>query len=35
MGETAAAIRYYEECLRRDPNMIVAREWLDRLKTPD
>lgn len=35
MGDTATAIRYYEECLRRDPNMIVAREWLDRLRTPD
>lgn len=31
MGDTSKAIRYYEECLRRDPNMDVAREWLDRL----
>ncbi len=31
-GDTATAIRYYEECLRRDPNMTPAREWLRRLK---
>jgi len=32
MGDTATAIRYYEEILRRDPNMTPAREWLDRLR---
>jgi len=32
MGDTTAAIRYYEECLRRDPNMTLARDWLDRLR---
>jgi enterochelin esterase-like enzyme len=32
MGDTATAIRYYEECLRREPNMVPARSWLDRLK---
>jgi tetratricopeptide (TPR) repeat protein len=32
MGDTATAIRYYEECLRRDPGMIPAREWLRRLR---
>jgi tetratricopeptide (TPR) repeat protein len=31
MGDTTVAIRYYEECLRRDPNMTPAREWLRRL----
>lgn len=31
MGDTATAIRYYEECLRRDPDMGPAREWLRRL----
>ena len=31
MGDTATAIRYYEECLRRDPNMTPARDWLERL----
>jgi len=31
MGDTATAVRYYEECLRRDPNMVPAREWLRRL----
>lgn len=31
MGDTATAIRYYRECLRRDPNMTPAREWLERL----
>ena len=33
MGDTATAIRYYEECLRRDPNMAPAREWLERLRS--
>ncbi|MFG1691173.1 alpha/beta hydrolase-fold protein [Gemmatimonadota bacterium] len=32
LGDTATAIGYYEECLRRDPNMTPAREWLERLK---
>jgi len=32
MGDTAAAIRYYEECVRRDPNLTPAREWLSRLR---
>jgi enterochelin esterase-like enzyme len=32
MGDTATAVRYYEECLRRDPNMVPARSWLERLK---
>jgi hypothetical protein len=32
MGDTATAIRYYEDCLRRDPNMVPAREWLRRLR---
>jgi tetratricopeptide (TPR) repeat protein len=32
MGDTAAAIRYYEECLQREPNMVPARTWLDRLR---
>ena len=32
MGDTATAIRYYEECLRRNPNMVPAREWLRRLR---
>jgi hypothetical protein len=31
MGDTTAAIRYYEECLRRDPDMTPARDWLRRL----
>ena len=30
-GDTATAIRYYEECVRRDPNMTPAREWIRRL----
>lgn len=32
LGDTATAIGYYEECLRRDPNMTMAREWLERLR---
>jgi len=32
MGDTATAIRYYEECLSRDANMTPAREWLRRLR---
>ena len=32
MGDTDTAIRYYEECLRRDPNMAPARTWLERLR---
>ncbi|MEJ2678426.1 MAG: tetratricopeptide repeat protein, partial [Gemmatimonadota bacterium] len=32
MGDTATAIRYYEECLRRDPNLVPAQEWLRRLR---
>jgi len=32
MGDTATAIRYYEECINRDPNMVPARSWLDRLR---
>jgi tetratricopeptide (TPR) repeat protein len=31
MGDTATAIRYYEECLSRNPNMAPARAWLERL----
>ncbi|UCG85737.1 MAG: tetratricopeptide repeat protein [Gemmatimonadota bacterium] len=33
MGDTAAAIRYYEECLSRDPNITPARTWLERLRS--
>jgi enterochelin esterase-like enzyme len=32
MGDTTNAIRYYEECLRREPNMVPARTWLARLR---
>lgn len=32
MGDTATAILYYEECLRREPNMVPARTWLERLR---
>ncbi|MGW8265049.1 MAG: alpha/beta hydrolase-fold protein [Longimicrobiales bacterium] len=32
MGDTTTAIRYYEECLRRDPNLTPARQWLERLR---
>ncbi len=32
MGDTVTAIRYYEECLRRDPNITPARDWLQRLR---
>ncbi len=32
MGDTATAIRYYEECLSRNPNMNPARDWLERLR---
>jgi predicted alpha/beta superfamily hydrolase len=32
MGDTAAAIRYYEDCVRRDPNLTPALEWLRRLR---
>ena len=32
MGDTATAIRYYEECLRRDPSIVPARTWLERLR---
>jgi len=32
MGDTATAVRYYEECLRRDPNITPARDWLQRLR---
>lgn len=31
MGDTATAIRFYQECLRRDPNLGPAREWIRRL----
>ncbi len=31
MGDTAAAVRYYQECLQRDPDMGPAREWIRRL----
>jgi hypothetical protein len=31
MGDTATAIQYYQECLRRDPDMGPAREWIRRL----
>jgi predicted alpha/beta superfamily hydrolase len=31
MGDTAMAIRYYSECVERDPNMTPARQWLERL----
>ncbi len=30
-GDTATAIRYYRECLRRDPGLTPARDWLERL----
>ena len=33
MGDPAKAIRYYEECLQRDPNMTPAKEWLERLRS--
>ena len=32
MGDTATAISYYEECLRREPNMVPARTSLERLR---
>jgi enterochelin esterase-like enzyme len=32
MGDTTTAIGYYEECLRREPNMVPARTWLERLR---
>jgi enterochelin esterase-like enzyme len=32
MGDTVTAIRYYQDCLRRDPNMVPARTWLERLR---
>jgi tetratricopeptide (TPR) repeat protein len=32
MGDTVTAIRYYEECLSREPNMVPARTWLERLR---
>ena len=32
MGDTATAVGYYEECLRRDPDMTPARQWLERLR---
>jgi hypothetical protein len=31
MGDTANGIRYYRECLEREPNMPTARMWLERL----
>ena len=31
MGDTTTAVRYYEECLRRNPDMTPAREWIERL----
>ena len=31
MGDTATAVRYYEECLRRNPGMNPARDWIRRL----
>jgi len=31
MGDTATALRYYRECLERDPNMTPARQWVERL----
>ncbi len=31
MGDTATAVRYYQECLERDPSMGPAREWIRRL----
>jgi hypothetical protein len=31
MGDTATAIRYYRECLERDPTMTPARQWLELL----
>jgi hypothetical protein len=30
-ADTANAIRYYKECLEREPNMPQARAWLERL----
>lgn len=33
--DTIRAIQYFEECLRRDPNITPAREWLQRLKPPN
>ena len=30
-GDTANAIRYYRECLQREPNMAPARMWMERL----
>ena len=32
--DTTRAIHYFEECLRLDPNITPAREWLQRLKPP-
>jgi tetratricopeptide (TPR) repeat protein len=34
VADTTRAIRYFEECLRRDPHVTPAREWLQRLKPP-
>jgi predicted alpha/beta superfamily hydrolase len=31
MGDTANAIRYYRQCLEREPNMTPAKTWLERL----
>jgi len=31
MGDTATAVQYYRECLRQDPTMAPARQWLERL----
>jgi len=30
-GDTSTAIQYCQECLRRDPDMRPAREWIRRL----
>ncbi|MFC1500807.1 tetratricopeptide repeat protein, partial [Candidatus Zixiibacteriota bacterium] len=33
-GDTTRAIHYFEECLRRDPYITPARDWLTRLLPP-
>jgi len=32
MGDTTTALRYYEECVRRNPDMTPARDWITRLR---
>jgi len=32
MGDTATAIGFFQECLSRDPDMVAAQHWLNRLR---